>query len=67
MRKCRSGFVTVEAAVVVGIYLTILGTFMVSGMKLYINGKEVAAQAITMEPVTDICQRRRQLELINGL
>ena len=67
MKKRRSGFVTVEAAVVVGIYLTILGTFMVSGMKLYINGKEVAAQAITMESVTDICQRRRQLELIKGL
>lgn len=65
-KRCR-GFVTIEMAVVLGLYLTILGNFMLAGFKLYQSGETASEQQATMKTVVEICQWRRQLKILKEL
>lgn len=67
-KKCRKrAYVTVEAAAVLGLYLTILGTLMGWGFKLYQAGAKILEQSVEMEHVKDICDKKRQLELLEEI
>lgn len=65
-KRCK-GFVTIEMAVMLGLYLTILGNFMLAGFKLYQSGETTSGQNVTMKTVEEICQWRRQLKILKEL
>ncbi len=62
-----NGFVTVEMAVVLGIYLTILGTFICTSIEIYKQVTSSAEKHVEIENVADICKQKRLLELWNNL
>ncbi len=61
------GFVTVEMSVVLGIYLTILGTFICTSIEIYKQGINSAEKYVEIGNVADICKQKRLLELWNNL
>lgn len=65
MRK--KGSITVEAAVVLGMYLTILGSFMVTGCKLYMQTVQIRKEMVEISATKEVCTRKRQMEFIEEL
>ena len=67
MKWRREAFITVEAAVVLGTYLVILGTFISVGIELYEKSDKEVHEVANLKSVEDICERRRQIELLRNL
>ncbi len=64
-KRVKSGFVTVETAAVLGLYLTITGALVSWGFRLYKASATVLEQSVELESVQDICDKKRQLNLLN--
>ena len=65
--KRFDAFVTLETAVALGTYLTILGSFILSGIVLYQNRLDVLEQTEKMKSVDELCQWRRRIELLDEI
>ena len=60
----KRAFVTVEAAVTLGLYITILGTIMLTGIHFYEESETLAGQKEALLDVKSLCDRQRAEEFL---